>query len=69
MGKKILSEEECMLELSEIVRDKEKSSASERMKAIGLLIDLKNKQLEKQNIQEDNMDNSLNITIDYGEKQ
>ncbi len=58
-----------MSELSEIVRDKEKSSVSERMKAIGLLIDLKSKQSEKLKMQEDNMDNSLNITIDYGEKK
>lgn len=62
-----MSIEECMKELSGIVRDKEKCSTSERMKAIGLLIDLKNDELEKQKKSEVNVDNSLNVTIDYGE--
>ena len=62
-----MSFEECMQELSEIVRDKEKCSTSERMKAIGILINLKNDELKKQSNTKENDDNSLNITIDYGD--
>lgn len=56
-----------MQELSEIVRNKEKYSISERMKAIGILIDLKNNELKKQNDSSNKEDNFLNITIDYGD--
>ena len=64
MGKSILSFEECMEELSAIVKDKDNCSTSERLKAIGMLTGLKNDSLANQK----NADNSLNITIDYGDE-
>lgn len=59
----MLSFEECIEELLKIIRDKDRCSTSERLKAIGMLIGLKNDTLENQK----NADNSLNITIDYGD--
>ncbi len=58
-----MSINDCMRELSEIISNKE-NSASERMKAMGILIDLKNSQSENKNSASDN---SVNVTIDYGE--
>lgn len=64
----ILSFKECMKELSDIIKNKEKSSVSERMKAIGILIDLKNDEIKKQKENSDDKDDdTLSISIDYGE--
>lgn len=52
-----------MKELSDIVRDKDNCSTSERLKAIGMLTDLKSETFDSQK----DTDNLLNIKIDYGD--